>query len=101
MKMDEDFTLAHPPDPPQKEGSFLPCLKDRGILSRLGEQVPLHWQSEYGEWWLVPRHDLNMIASFKDINGCYRWLQEQRIDVFHGWYPTRNERGWEEMGSRQ
>lgn len=64
------------------------------------ERVPAHFQSEYGETWLVPRHDLNMIASFKDINGCYRWLGEHRIDAFNGWYPTKNEKGWDRLGSQ-
>lgn len=65
------------------------------------ERVPEHFQDEYGEWWLVPRHDLDSVSSFDTIDGCYKWLGEHRINVFEGWYPTKNERHWDMLGSWQ
>lgn len=66
------------------------------------EQVPERWQFTCGgKWWFVARHDLGNVASFGSIDGCYKWLRDQMIDPYNGWYPTKNEKRWDELGSRQ
>ena len=64
------------------------------------ERVPEVWQANYGKMWFVPRHDLDSVNSFGTIDGCYKWLKEHKINVCEGWYPTKNEKRWNLLGSK-